>query len=187
MSNEIFRPQDMRHDAAHEAVKGLGVQAILTTNYDSLIESADGPPRRERYTWMEAPKVLNELNSDRRILFTIHGTAERRESVVMSFQEYDNLRNNGSYQAVLRYLLQANLFLFIGYGMNDPLDLDLALSGNLKAFGDSIQTHYVLLKQATNDDCERLQNDFNVKVIPYAEHEQVTDFLKSLIARRNNV
>jgi WD40 repeat protein/predicted amidohydrolase len=178
--NHIFRPADGAPGAAHRAVIELGTPALLTTNYDQLLEMVPETPRRQPYTWREAPKALGDLRAGRKVLLKVHGTAEHHETVVMSEVEYHQARADASYQAVLRYLLQEHVFLFVGYGMNDPLDLDLALAGNLGVFNDSAQRHYLLLKGAAEADCERYERTYNVRVIGYAEHAEVPPILARL-------
>lgn len=178
--NDIFRPKEARPGAAHEAVMKLNVQAILTTNYDLLLEMADTSRRWQSYTWKDATKALADLRDDRAVLLKVHGSAEHHDTVVMSRAEYNQVQADSSYKEVLKFLLQDNLFLFVGYGMNDPLDLDRMLRGNSNSFREAARRHYVLLKQATQQDIERLDREYKVTVIPYTEHEQVTQFLSEL-------
>ncbi len=53
-------------------------------NYDSLVESVEGPPVRTPYTWMESDKALGDIKDARKVLFKIHGTANREDTVVMT-------------------------------------------------------------------------------------------------------
>jgi SIR2-like domain len=182
--NDIFRPDDAAPGDAHRAVAALGVRTILTTNYDQLFELLHETPPRQPYSWKEADRALADVEAGRKVLLKIHGTAERHETVVMSDREYDAARVDASYQAVLRYLLQDHVFLFLGYGMNDPLDLDLAFEGNADAFKTSAKRHYVLLQSPTDADKDRLARDYNVRVIPYAAHADVPVLLASLAATR---
>jgi hypothetical protein len=156
--------------------------AVLTTNYDQLFELLYETPLRQPYTWKEADRALGDIKAGRHVLLKIHGTVERAETVVMSDREYDGARTNASYQAVLRYLLQDHVFLFLGYGMNDPLDLDLAFRANAEDFRSTAQKHYVLLRSPGDADRDRLERDYNVKVLPYAEHAEVKAILEQLAA-----
>lgn len=180
--NDIFRPRDATPGAAHRAVLQLGARAVLTTNYDQLLEMVpepEGPPR-QAYTWKGATRALHDIRDGRKVLLKVHGSAEDHESVVMSSLEYHRARTDASYTAVLRYLLQDNLFLFVGYGMNDPMDLDLALRANADDFKSAAQRHYVLLYNPTDADIDRLSREYNVRVIPYTDHDQVRLFLTAL-------
>src|SRR4029077_219082 len=105
----------------------------------------------------EADRALGDLKAGRNVLFKIHGTVERHETVVMSDREYDAARADASYQAVLRYLLQDHVFLFLGYGMNAPLDLDLAFKANAVDFKSATQKHYLLLRSPSDGDRDRIE------------------------------
>ncbi|WP_437570340.1 SIR2 family NAD-dependent protein deacylase [Sorangium sp. So ce542] len=182
--NSIFRPSEATPGAAHRAIVGLGVRAILTTNYDQLLEHVHETPLRQVYTWKEASHALEDLRCRRKVLLKVHGTAERHDTVVMSELEYERVRANDSYQSVLRYLLQEHVFLFVGYGMNDPLDLDLALKHNAEMFKSAAQQHYLLLCDPSDNDRDRYERSYNVRVIPYSAHVQVPEFLAELATAR---
>lgn len=179
--DEIFRPSEVASGSAHHAVARLGVRAILTTNYDSLIEDAGGGTlRRYIYTWKDSDKALRDLESGRNVLLKVHGTAEHHESVVMTEHEYRQAHSDPSYQRVLSHLLQRYTFLFLGYGMNDPLDLDLALKGNSDAFKSAARRHYVLMKDPSDNARDRYEREYNVRVIPYSDHAQLPAALEEL-------
>ncbi|OJT17291.1 hypothetical protein BO221_45020 [Archangium sp. Cb G35] len=178
--NDVFRPSDAAPGAAHQAVARLGVRAILTTNYDPLLERLQEAQHRQPYTWKESELALNDLESGRHVLLKVHGTAERHDTVVMTESEYRDVRSNPSYRAVLGYLLQGYTFLFIGYGMNDPLDLDLVLKWNAEAFKSAARRHYALLKDPSDNDRDRYEREYNVRVIPYSDHAQLPAILEEL-------
>ncbi|OJT25555.1 hypothetical protein BO221_06695 [Archangium sp. Cb G35] len=178
--NDVFRPRNLAPGAVHQAMGRLGVRAILTTNYDGLIEEGRESPRRHVYTWKESTQALNDLKSDRPVLFKIHGTAERADTVVMTETEYRQARAERSYQAVLSHLIQEYTFLFIGYGMNDPLDLDLVLRWNAEVFNSAAPRHYVLMKQPGREARDRYLRDYNVQVISYDDHARLPERLEDL-------
>ncbi|CAN91437.1 MULTISPECIES: SIR2 family NAD-dependent protein deacylase [Sorangium] len=177
---DIFRPRNASPGAAHRAVKALAVPAVLTTNYDQLLEIADPLPGRQPYTWQHADEALDDLRNGYKVLLKVHGSAEYHESIVMSAVEYIAARSHPPYHAVLSYLLQDNTFLFAGYGMNDPHDLDLVLKANADAFRASAQEHFALLLNPSPADVDRYFNNYHVKVIPYSQHQDVKDFLEAL-------
>ncbi|TKD09165.1 SIR2 family protein [Polyangium fumosum] len=178
--NDIFRPENAAPGEAHRALVSLGIRAILTTNYDHLLEDVPETQRRQPYTWKDADRALGDLRAGRKVLLKVHGTAEHHDTVVMSEVEYNQARADRSYQAVLSFLLQDHVMLFVGYDMNDPLDLDLALKGNADAFRTSAQRHYVLLKGPSDADRDRIEREYNVRVIPYAEHSEIPAILRSI-------
>ncbi|MFE8603750.1 SIR2 family NAD-dependent protein deacylase [Archangium violaceum] len=153
---------------------------MLTTNYDSLLERFQEAQHRQAYTWKESDLALNDLKSGRHVLLKVHGTAERHDTVVMTESEYRDVRSNPSYRAVLGHLLQGYTFLFLGYGMNDPLDLDLVLKWNAEAFKSAARRHYALLKDPSDSDRDRYEREYNVRVIAYSDHAQLPAILEEL-------
>ncbi|QRN92995.1 SIR2 family protein [Archangium violaceum] len=178
--NDIFRPPNAAPGLVHHAIAHLRVGAILTTNYDPLIEDLGETPRRQPYTWKEADRALNDLQAGRRILFKIHGTAERYDTVVITEREYDGVRSNTRYQSVLRHLLQEYMVLFLGYGMNDPFDIDLVLKWNADVFNSAARRHYALLKDPSDTDSDRYLRDHNVQVLPYSDYAALPGILEAL-------
>ncbi len=81
---------------------------------------------------------------------------------------------------MLGYLLQKYTFLFIGYGMNDPLDLDLVLKWNADVFNSVARRHYALLKDPNASERDRYEREHNVKVIPYEDYAQLPIILDNL-------
>jgi WD40 repeat protein len=184
--HDIFNPTDAAPGAAHRAVAALGVPAVLTTNYDQLLEASDPLPGRQPYTWRHADRALSALRGGRKVLLKVHGSVEDHESIVMSDREYETARSNASYQAVLRFLLQDSTFLFVGYGMNDPLDLDLAFKANADAFRTSAQKHFVLLRNPSDADADRYHREYRVEGIAYSDHDDVTTFLDALARAKSS-
>lgn len=177
---DIFRPANAAPGSAHHAVAQLGVRAILSTNYDPLLELTRETQHRQAYTWKESANALGDLHSGRNVLLKIHGTAERSDTVVMTEGEYSDVRKDLSYQAVLSHLLHQFTCLFIGYGMNDPLDLDLVLKWNADAFKTASRRHYALLKDPPDTDVDRYDREYNVQVISYDDYAQLPHILDQL-------
>ncbi len=182
--NDIFRPRDAKPGPVHQSVARLDIPAILTTNFDPLIELSE-PSSRPVYTWKESPQALHDLESDRPVLLKIHGTANRADTVVMAELEYHQARANQSYQAVLSYLFRGYTFLFLGYGMNDPLDIDLVLKRNTEYFGPAARRHYALMKEpsATEpraSEWDRYQREFNIQVLGFRDYGDLAALVESI-------
>ncbi len=69
------------------------------------------------------------------MLFKIHGSAEDEGTVVMTRAEYTEAAAHVPYQRTMSFLLQSYTFLLVGYGVNDPFDLDLVFALNSSASG----------------------------------------------------
>ncbi len=159
----IFMPQGAACGDSHRALAALDVNVVLTTNYDHLFETADPSPGRLSYPWLKSDKALDDIQEGRKVLFKIHGTADDDDSVVMTRAEYDKAAAHVPYQRAMSYLLQSHTFLLVGYGINDPLDLDLVFGLNAGAFGAAARTHYALMHQSVSaNDRARWQRDMNI-------------------------
>jgi WD40 repeat protein len=183
--NDIFRPKNAKPGAVHQAMARLGVRALLTTNYDQLLEEVAESPRRPVYTWKESSDALHDLESERPVLLKIHGTVERADTVVMTELEYHQARTHQSYQAVLSHLFQGYTFLFLGYGMNDPLDIDLVLKWNADSFRSVTRRHYALMKEPRAAEWDRYLREYNVQVLGYRDHGDLASIVES-IARQGS-
>ncbi len=177
----IFRPAGAAPGDVHHAIAQLGVKVILTTNYDLLFEHVSGPPARMAYTWREADQALADIDAGHPVLFKIHGSAEHDDSIVMTRAEYTEAASHEPYQRAMSDLLRHYTFLIVGYGMNDPLDLDLVFELNVSAFGSASKTHYALMRDDVRaTDRDRWQRDMNVQVVTYANHADLPAILRSL-------
>jgi hypothetical protein len=179
----VFRPDDAAPGDVHRALVDLGVDVLATTNYDELLEAVEGPPRRRVYSWRGSDKALDDIQGGKKVLFKIHGNAEDDDSVVMTRAEYERVAADVRYQRTVSYLLQGYTFLLVGYGINDPLDLDLVFGLNASAFGAAARTHYALMHRSVSaTDRDRWQRDMNVQVVPYDDHGDLPAILRALAA-----
>jgi hypothetical protein len=176
----IFSPTDASPGAVHHALASLSVPLILTSNYDPLIEMVPETPRRQWFTWMAAEDALNALQNDRPILFKIHGDASLYSTVILTEVEYQRVLASVSYRQVLSYMMQRYSVLFLGYGMNDPWDLDKLLRANATAFGVATTKHFALMHEREQPHFERLLREYNVMCIPYRSHDEITAVLQEL-------
>jgi hypothetical protein len=176
--NRIFRPTDAAPGPLHQALVDLRCLLVLTANIDQLIEKSD--PARQAFTWQQATDLLSDLNDGRDVLFKVHGSVETVDSLVMTQDEYDTARRNEPYQKTLSHLLQRYTFLFVGFSLVDPLDLERVLESNAHAFEHAARPHFALLKSPVGSNADRWRDDFNVHTIEYPDHGDVIDVLRWL-------
>ncbi len=177
----IFRPHDAAPGAAHRAIMALQASFVLTTNYDQLLEATEGPPTRQVYTWKQADRAHADVKLGRRVLFKVHGSAEAEDSVVLTDSEYKRAHADPAYRLVVHYLLAGNTFLFVGYGMSDPSDLDIILAENAGALkGGSLHFALLHISQAGVVRRDALLREHNIAVIPFNDFAEVVPFLEAL-------
>lgn len=178
----IFRPDDATPGEAHRALLALRAPFVLTTNYDQLLEALEGPHLRQAYTWRKASLALSDAQLGRAVLFKVHGNAEDvQESLVLTASEYERARREPGYRLVVDHLLAGHTFLFVGYGMSDPADLDIILRENAAALRRA-SPHFALLHRTQADTIRRdeLRQLYNVVVIPLDDYSQIVPFLQTL-------
>lgn len=173
--NRIFRPANATPGPLHQALEELHCPLVLTANIDQLIEQS--APGRQAFTWRQAADLLSDLDGGRKVLFKVHGSVESLDSLVMTQDEYDKANRDEPYQRTLGHLLQNYSFLFVGFSLVDPLDLERILQRNADAFRHAARPHFVLMKSPVGGNADRWQADFNVHTIEYANHGDVIDIL----------
>src|SRR5262249_2387047 len=127
------------------------------------------------------------IQDGRKVLFKIHGTAEDDDSIVMTRAEYDKAAADLPYQRTMSYLLQSHTVLLVGYGINDPFDLDLVFGLNTAAFGSAARTPCALMhKSVSPTDRDRWLRDMNIQVVPYEDHGDLPAILRALATTTPN-
>ncbi|WP_437727191.1 SIR2 family protein [Sorangium sp. So ce861] len=178
--NAVFRPDIFAPGDAHLAIYELNAPLVITTNYDLLLERALRAGNYTTYTWREANSALGDIEKKRPVLFKVHGTVERADTVIMTMREYDDIQGSERYVEVLRHILQQRTFLFVGFGMNDPHDLDLLLQRNARVFKQQGRVHYALVKDPDAAWRDRLNRELGVKVVEYYDYAKLPAILRDL-------
>jgi hypothetical protein len=172
--------------AVHKLIAGTHYRAIITTNYDKLLETAITFERGwfpTVFTSESVSSLGSVLYEGPFFVYKLHGDVAAAESIVLTSQDYDRL--------ILRYphvrsFLQAiflnYVVLFVGYSLYDP-DFQLVLKELRLIFEGYTPTHYALLPDAHEFTAEHLMARMNIQVIPYDSadgHRGVSEFLQTL-------
>jgi hypothetical protein len=101
-----------------ETIKAISPYAIITTNYDTLIESIFSEPN---YITITGQQILRNNVFSTGEIFKIHGSVNDPKSLVLTQNDYDIFRKKQKYLSakLLAYFAEHPL-LFIGYSANDP-------------------------------------------------------------------
>jgi hypothetical protein len=181
------------------AVANWPLAGLITTNYDSVLESA--------LTGLGAQGWISVGNSDsevqkitggaERVVWHIHGDASNleRSRLILTREDYDSLylHESNVFEAI-RGLLSSHRLVVIGFGFTD---LDVSrLIRKVGKTGSPDRPIYAFLGGVEGsdhqDDRDELRDYSNVDVIPYAmphgdhvELRQLVDVYGSLIVGRN--
>jgi hypothetical protein len=117
--------------ALHQSLAGLPWQRIVTTNYDSLIETAC--KRKDVPASVLAPYTRGAVKLEslkERLIYKIHGDIADEESViVIGKDDYDRMYvgdpDAGVRLALRNLIRRSRLILFIGYGHRDQYIQDV--------------------------------------------------------------
>jgi len=180
----------------HQRIVELDCPLIITTNYDTLMESAVGmfsDTDAIVATFDQTALVRHILKGeagrrDDRVVFKIHGTiAKGSGNVVLTELDYRKLMYHSSeYRTLLQAVFTTRVVLMIGFSMSDP-ELGLMMESvrnnvaNRQGFPD-----YMILPAGEKGPIEqkRLLRDFGVKVIEYeapnGDHAELTEIITHL-------
>lgn len=189
-----FTDNKVKPNEIHDLIVDLPWRAIVTTNYDRLIERTFAKKFGDEgdipvLTYSSPGGIASNYRRCERFILKAHGDAkERPESIVLTESDYRQLVHREiGYQAVLQALFTTNSFLFIGCSLADP-DLKMLLAFLHSAFHGDTATHYALVPSDERLSAEDkvLFNDFSIHVIPInpaRRMEEVKEFLAELKTR----
>jgi hypothetical protein len=177
--NKIFKP--LKPSSLHYKIANLDIKGIVTTNYDTLIEQANPTKylnnrlvfsqdnqydKLEETNWIY--KIHGDINSNNQIIFPNDFSKKLKEDVF-----YENYKN----------LLNSYNFLFIGFGLTDPILMEIL--HQLKSKLHNAKEHFVL---TPIDEFYKIKRHFysdryNLRLIPYdkkGNHVAVEKFIDML-------
>ncbi len=185
----VFGDPAVRPSPAHMVLPTIRLRAVLTTNYDSLIEDV--------YRGMSGKLPLTMIYSDYAsgrpdpirngdfFVYKIHGDYRDVSSIALGTRSYQDLIHwNPGYRFLLESVFAAYTVLFVGFGGSDP-DITHVLDALAARFPGRSPMHYILLPGGRWTDTEkrRAREDRGLELIEYDDgnnHIQVGAFLQQL-------
>ncbi len=183
---ERLQPTSTETPEAHQHISRLPFRAIVTTNYDSLLEDSYFFETRRR---PKAPThvdkdVLGTLLFDRAFfILKAHGDINRPATVVLTARDYrEIIHQNPAFNAMFSALLMTNAVLFLGYSLGDP-DLNLLLDSQLSAFSDRVPPRYALMMDVGEVQRTVMKQSAGIDVqsFPKGEYDSVPKYLAALV------
>jgi hypothetical protein len=179
---EILARPGLEPTTLHRLLANISWPAILTTNFDNLLETV--LPEIEVLTWRERERIIDVLRSGVPHLMLVHGSVNQPESIVLSPSEYRESMRNPAQSTYLGTLLSQYTFLFIGCSLTDP-DIKLFLENGVSAFGKSASPHYALLPSNYVNDiaASYWRDNFAIQLIEYIPtpgHPEVEAFVRQV-------
>lgn len=170
-------PAQQGISSAHELIRRIPFFAVLTTNYDALLEKAF-PQYAEAglYTPQDAEALLDALSQKRRFILKLYGFLQRPETLILAPIEYQEaVSSNVSFSKFVEGLFFSRTFFFLGLSLEGIQDF---LSGFVFR-GTIPRRHYALMAvsgTAWKAKADLLERRFNVRVIDYPVSKTYPEF-----------
>lgn len=113
---DTLSPKDLKPGMLHEMLLGIPWHDVFTTNYDTLLESADAA---SYYTLVENRESLLYSSSPR--IIKLHGSFRHDHPYVITDEDYRTYpQRHPEMVNTVRQSMVENLFCLIGFSGNDP-------------------------------------------------------------------
>lgn len=167
------------------------LRAIVTTNYDNLIETAYNY-QGGKFTLIQKDDIgkiqLPLRLRDDFFVFKMHGQYD--QDIVLGTRDYqDVMFKLPGYRRFIETLFVTNTVLFVGYSGDDP-NLNSILDQLAAVYARQFDTHFILMKKGemrTQTERNRLEKDKRVRVIEYDDYSDIQEILEGFeIAQKQN-
>ncbi len=169
-----------RLTASHQALVGLPVAEIFTTNYDGLIELAYARWDGDLAVSVSPQQFLAvEASRPKHHLVKLHGTWNAHESIVLTRDDYARSRLERA--EMFRYLGQQArfaTFLFIGFSLTDP-NFNMIRDEARMVMGGDLPISY-LVQQHLDPVTKRYVESLGVEVIELFSWNNLPRFLHDI-------
>jgi WD40 repeat protein len=162
---------------AHQWIEKIPFTAVLTSNYDTLLEKAL-PAFADAgvYTPKDAESLLDALSQKRKFILKLYGILRRPETLIFAPIEYqETVSSNVSFSKFVEGLFFSRTFFFVGLSLEGIQDF---LSGFV--FRGSIpRKHFALVAVSGTSwktKADFLERRFNVRIIDYPFSESFPEF-----------
>jgi hypothetical protein len=170
--------------AVHQLITRLPFRAIITTNFDRLIERAF-EHKIPVATQLDAEALADYIGKrDCFFLLKAHGDVERADTIVLTETDFGRMvYSNEAFKLSFLTLLMTHAILFVGYSVAD-LDFRLLLGHHSELFGSQGPPRYALIAGLGQVERSNLGRK-TIQVLPYDKHEEVPEFFRLLLDALN--
>jgi signal transduction histidine kinase len=183
----IFKNPSACPTETHRLLLDLPFSAILTTNYDTLLEQSVSRTKKKAspapvYTHKNNAELERLAGNKSFFILKLHGHIDNVETVVLTYQNYRDIYRNEVYRRTLSTLLATRRLVFIGYGLRDP-DLNYLLEEQNSIYKNFGQRHFAFVADPGKVLAGYFSERFNIEVLPYnsnRRHLQLQTLLQAL-------
>jgi len=167
---------EVRDDSAARALLSYPFP-ILTTNYDTLLETVGG---RQSTDWTDVRGFHEVVTRSSDAIGHLHGLWNNPVSVVLSETDYAQFRAHKSIEALERAVSALKSIVYVGFGagLSDP-NFAALLRWHRAAFPESGVTHFRLCRTSDEAELQKIHADENVIPVVYGDaYEDLASFLQ---------
>lgn len=156
----------------HSIMMSWGNSCYITTNYDTLLETAIREQRPGSAFDVITPSQEWEVASLQQarasnFVFKPHGDIGDAAKIVITREDYSSLKNERkNVFSTYRMLLTSRPVIYIGFGMRDP-DFLLLKESIASEFGGSPQDHYAIMPDVSRDEAEYWRRNYGIHIVSY--------------------
>ncbi len=166
----IFQSVTLKPNATHQLLYQLPFSAILTTNYDTLLEQVFVKNRDNGIPPVYTQKniaQLARLTSDKKFfILKMHGHVDDVDTIILTHRDYQDIIHHPAYRTALSAYFTMKTLVFIGYGLRDP-DLNLILNEQVSVFKGFGRRHFALVPNAGKILPKLFKDKYNITILPY--------------------
>ncbi|MGC1121410.1 MAG: SIR2 family protein, partial [Candidatus Methanofastidiosia archaeon] len=162
----------------HHLLADLPLKAIITTNYDNLLERALS---QRDYIKIVDGREAPLAGQDQIPLIKMHGDLETPSTIVITQKDYDDYPENhrALIQYVMGFLISCNFF-FVGYSLNDQ-SFHIMYAQARSLFEKSMRKSFAIFRNPPPLEVKRLEKESNITVIPVENYDRdIPEIFKEL-------
>jgi NAD-dependent SIR2 family protein deacetylase len=183
---EQLRNADPKFALAHHLIKELPLYAILTTNFDRLIEQTlDRLPERAHSLVIDDADLSYIANPRDLTVVKVNGCVSRPNSLILTREDFESYTDKRpALTNYLKHLLATSTFLFVGTSFRDPVFASFN-SEVLQTLGPHRRAFYMIQLNVSKYEIESFKQrgieTINLDAAPNKGADDVTKFLESLV------
>lgn len=169
--------------ALHSLLKQIKFSAVLTTNFDNLLERVYKASPGPIYTPKDTDALLTDLTKRVFFILKLYGTLDQPETVMIAPAQYeDAVAGNRLFTQCMETLFVSRTLLFIGASLDG---IEAYLTG-IRLRKRIARQHYALVDvqgNAWRAKADFLERRYGIKVLPYttkADYSELTEFINKL-------
>jgi hypothetical protein len=167
----------------HSLLKRIKFSAVLTPNFDTLIEGVYETPREQVYTPKDTEPLLTALTKRAFFVLKLYGTLDSPDEVIIAPAQYENaITGNRAFSQFMETLFFSRTLLFVGASLE-------GIEGYLRgiSFPKKVnRKHYAVVAvsdYAWRAKADLLERRYGITVLPYTprnDYAELGEFLTKL-------